>query len=364
MASRKKDTSSMGVGEGTSLATKLQQAWLQSQLPKVPRNRNPSSSSSIFSGTETSKAPNQTNPHPAASTTSKPAFSSPTPKGLVPPTLRSYSIKESNICNDQGSSSPSSDGSSTSRTQGRVGELAESESLTTFIDDMLMEEDMDNTWFMDQESNAYQAMEKSFADLIDEVPVLPPLHTESNMFENNEKGVVATTDEYNKKSSSNDSLDFTRLSEEVLEDRVLNEVTDLLSQQLGQMCLSLESTTSNNKIYMTNTAYYLDPLHTARVTTISNNRPHETTATMSAASMHHLGKSTGGGLQHDLKFAFKTGPEDELVDLLIRCAEAIGQNDVTTASQLVVELRECSSPYGSGAQRMAHYFTDALVRSR
>jgi hypothetical protein len=187
---------------------------------------------------------------------------------------------------------------------------------------MLTEDDIDNTWFMDQESNAYQAIEKSFADLIDEVPVLPPLHTESNMFQNNGNGLVATTDEYNKKSSSNDSLDFARLSEEVLEDRVLNEVTDLLSQQLGQMCFSLESTTSNNKIYMTNTAYYVDPLHTAQVTTISNNRPHETTATMSAAagvaSMHHLRKSTGGGLQHDLKFAFKTGPEHELVDLLIR----------------------------------------------
>jgi hypothetical protein len=184
-----------------------------------------------------------------------------------------------------------------------------------------MEEDIDNTWFMDEESNAYQAMEKSFADLIDEVPVLPPLDAESNMFENKEKGVVSTTDEYKKKSSSNDSLDFTRLSEEVLVDRVLNEVTDLLSQQLGQMCLSLESTTSNNKFYTTNTAYYMDPLHTARTATVSNNRPHETTTTMSAAagaaSMHHRG-STGGGLQHDLKFAFETGPEDELVDLLIR----------------------------------------------
>jgi hypothetical protein len=313
----------MGVGESTPLATKLQQAWLQSLLPKVAGNRNPSSSSCKFSGTETSKAPNQTYPDPAASTTSKPVFSSPTPKGVVPPTLRSYSIKESNICNHQGSSSPLSDGSSTSTTQGRVGEFAESESLTTFLDDMLMEEDIDNTWFMDQESNAYQAMEKSFADLIDEVPVLPPLDAESNMFENKEKGVVATTDEYNKKSSSNDSLDFTRLSEEVLEDRVLNELTDLLSQQLGQMCLSLESTTtSNNKFNMTNTAYYMDPLHTARVATISNNRPHETTTTMSApagaASMHHLGRSTGGGLQHDIKFAFETGPEDELIDLLIR----------------------------------------------
>lgn len=45
----------------------------------------------------------------------------------------------------------------------------------------------------------------------------------------------------------------------------------------------------------------------------------------------------------------------------LRCGEAIGQNDLRKATQIIVELRELSSPNGSGVQRMAHYVTDALV---
>jgi hypothetical protein len=45
-----------------------------------------------------------------------------------------------------------------------------------------------------------------------------------------------------------------------------------------------------------------------------------------------------------------------------RCAEAVKQNDVRKASRIIAELRALTSPSGSGAQRMAHYFTDALVR--
>jgi hypothetical protein len=45
-----------------------------------------------------------------------------------------------------------------------------------------------------------------------------------------------------------------------------------------------------------------------------------------------------------------------------RCAEAVKQNDVRKASTIIAELRALTSPSGSGAQRMAHYFTDALVR--
>jgi len=40
----------------------------------------------------------------------------------------------------------------------------------------------------------------------------------------------------------------------------------------------------------------------------------------------------------------------------------VKQNDVRKASRIIAELRALTSPSGSGAQRMAHYFTDALVR--
>jgi hypothetical protein len=44
-----------------------------------------------------------------------------------------------------------------------------------------------------------------------------------------------------------------------------------------------------------------------------------------------------------------------------RCGEAIEQNDLKVATQIITKLRELSSPNGNGVQRMAHYITNALV---
>jgi hypothetical protein len=46
----------------------------------------------------------------------------------------------------------------------------------------------------------------------------------------------------------------------------------------------------------------------------------------------------------------------------LRCGEAIKQNDLRMATQIITKLRELSSPNGNGVQRMAHYITNALVK--
>jgi hypothetical protein len=50
------------------------------------------------------------------------------------------------------------------------------------------------------------------------------------------------------------------------------------------------------------------------------------------------------------------------VVVYFRCGEAIKQNDLRMATQIITKLRELSSPNGSGVQRMAHYVTNALVK--
>ncbi len=45
-----------------------------------------------------------------------------------------------------------------------------------------------------------------------------------------------------------------------------------------------------------------------------------------------------------------------------RCGEAIKQNDLKVATQIITKLRELSSPNGNGAQRMAHYITNDLEK--
>lgn len=51
----------------------------------------------------------------------------------------------------------------------------------------------------------------------------------------------------------------------------------------------------------------------------------------------------------------------DLTNLLIRCAHAVEQGNFGYANELINELREHSSAYGNGRQRMAHYFVEALV---
>ena len=49
--------------------------------------------------------------------------------------------------------------------------------------------------------------------------------------------------------------------------------------------------------------------------------------------------------------------------ILTRCAQAVEQSDFGRANELINELRQHSSAYGNGSQRMAHYFMEALVGS-
>ncbi|CAL2263978.1 unnamed protein product [Prunus armeniaca] len=53
----------------------------------------------------------------------------------------------------------------------------------------------------------------------------------------------------------------------------------------------------------------------------------------------------------------------ELVDLstlLTQCAQAVASYDQRTASELLKQIRQHSSPYGDANQRLAHYFADGL----
>ncbi|RZC68778.1 hypothetical protein C5167_031941 [Papaver somniferum] len=68
----------------------------------------------------------------------------------------------------------------------------------------------------------------------------------------------------------------------------------------------------------------------------------------------------GGRRSHGKK---QTGKKDLVVDLqtlLIHSAQAVAAGDSRTASELLKQLRQHSSPYGDGSQRVAHYFADGL----
>ncbi|KAG0545413.1 hypothetical protein BDA96_02G359300 [Sorghum bicolor] len=61
--------------------------------------------------------------------------------------------------------------------------------------------------------------------------------------------------------------------------------------------------------------------------------------------------------------AAEEGPETRglrLLSLLLRCAEAVAMDQLTEARELLPEIAELASPFGSSPERVAAYFGDAL----
>ncbi|EEF28636.1 transcription factor, putative [Ricinus communis] len=59
----------------------------------------------------------------------------------------------------------------------------------------------------------------------------------------------------------------------------------------------------------------------------------------------------------------RQGNKGEVVDLstlLAQCAQSVSISDHRTATELLRQIRQHSSPYGDGNQRLAHYFANAL----
>ncbi|MCO5588887.1 hypothetical protein L7F22_042848 [Adiantum nelumboides] len=50
----------------------------------------------------------------------------------------------------------------------------------------------------------------------------------------------------------------------------------------------------------------------------------------------------------------------DLNDMLLQCAYAVGLNDTTAAKAVACKVKQQTSPYGSAAERLAHYFVKAL----
>ncbi|XP_021894499.1 scarecrow-like protein 33 [Carica papaya] len=72
-----------------------------------------------------------------------------------------------------------------------------------------------------------------------------------------------------------------------------------------------------------------------------------------------LTNGSGGGKSRGKKL----GKKKEVVDLrtlLILCAQAVSANDSRTANELLKQIRQHSSSFGDGSQRLAHYFANSL----
>eukprot|EP00250_Pteridium_aquilinum_P016768 c23284_g1_i1 orf=105-2597(+) len=55
------------------------------------------------------------------------------------------------------------------------------------------------------------------------------------------------------------------------------------------------------------------------------------------------------------------GKSIDLKGLLVACAQAVAAHDIRKAHEILQKIRHHASPYGSGEERLAHYFAEGLV---
>jgi hypothetical protein len=214
MAFSNKQSNLVEKGDLSPLTTKLQQAWLQSQLPKVQKIE-----SSPFSFNTSHKVRYQTDAEPLIH---KSLFSR-LPEKKISPLLYSYSTKDS----IQFSSFPNDEPLS-SKTLTNVGDLKFDEksepNTITYFDAILMEEDIDDKLCMALECIVCQTLQKEFANLIGE-DFVPPIDG-TEICGNMEVGAEI--------DSNNKSLDINQLPQELFEDHLVHECGNILGENDSQ----------------------------------------------------------------------------------------------------------------------------------
>jgi hypothetical protein len=295
MAFCNKQSSLVGKEDLSPLATKLQQAWLQSQLFKVQKN-----DPSPFSFSARHKAEDQTDVEPLAH---KLVFSHIIEKHTLPP-LYSHSTKDSLKDYNLHNHGAFSHKASTNVGDGNFGGDSEP-NMMTFLNEILMEEDIDDEPCMQIECTVFQAMENEFADLIREDSLSSTSGNKN--FENNMVHVGGVVG-YNKTQNIEPS-GCTQLYEQLFEDDLVHEYTDMLCQDVSQLnyCNNMDIITTKNPQSTVS-------MHPASNFSTSNRVDEHGGISMATC----LPCGDDKGVQCNVNFAFEFGDEDHLPELLFK----------------------------------------------
>ncbi|KAL5747869.1 hypothetical protein ACOSQ2_025166 [Xanthoceras sorbifolium] len=287
------------------------------------------------------------------------------------------------------------------------GDSPESSDITNdvlkFINEMLMEEDLEGKTCMLQDCLALQAEEKSFYDVLGQKyppssnHVLPCLKqnidnpyenfTQSNSFDSSES---YNTAKYLVDSPESDFLipnlysEFFNESSRGLGENsssVSNEVSLILGPKSSEKDGWYRSSNGSRgrKNHQREDSDYLEEGRSNKHSAISLAEPEESkmfdevllckseddeTESCShregsqSVSSRKLKSSNGGRTSTKRK-----GKKREVVDLwslLTQCAQAVASCDQRTANELLKQIRLHSSAFGDGTQRLAHYFAEGL----
>jgi hypothetical protein len=196
----------------------LQQAWLQSQLPKVQKNE-----LSPFSFNTSHIIRYQTDVEPLIHK----SLSSRLLEKFFPPLLYSYSTKDSIQCSSFPNHEPLSSKTLTNVGDLKFGEKSEP-NMMTYFDAILMEEDIDDKLCMGLECTVYQALQKELANLIGE-DFVPPING-IDICGNMEVGGEIDSNNI----CDNEPLDINQLPQELFEDHFVHKSGNILGENDSQ----------------------------------------------------------------------------------------------------------------------------------
>ncbi|KAL3699772.1 hypothetical protein R1sor_017794 [Riccia sorocarpa] len=363
----------------TPLAAQLQQAWLQTQLPKrnVPKldflSPLPSSPdiSVVRSSSSGHSFGHQSSPAISPDSHSGESWS---PDDSGQGGTAHHRAVRSGIGESSEVSSRSDSGSySAGRSSGNDldaiyhagpgvdsgvvdGDTTMDDPFLSYISDMLMEEDLCEKPCMFVECSAYQAVTRELAELIGD-PAAANNLTYNKGFSHQQQQQQADDPDVNswvdEVLNSHPSRYF---EHEELHSRPLeasSDPTEQCREALGQCAVGGRE---EGEI-----GYGVSGVTDAGV--ISGVRASRDETAVLLEGCTYLDPDTPR-LTPGLDYAQgKSGIDSltELYPLLIRCAEAVAQDDVRQAHQLISRLRQGSGPAGDGGQRMVHYFVEALV---
>ncbi|KAG4123759.1 hypothetical protein ERO13_D11G346100v2 [Gossypium hirsutum] len=266
-----------------------------------------------------------------------------------------------------------------------------SDSILRYINDILMEEDMEDKSCMLQESLDLQAAEKSFYDVLGKKYPPSPEHNSRSFGDNNgdllqnqtQSPNVSSISQSSYNSSSMVSLDgmlespnstlqvpesiwqFNKGVEEA--SKFIPSNVDLFgnfeSYSKGRKFSNRDDVadederTSKQVAVCSETSVRSEMLD--MVLLCSSGKP----PTRFTALRDSLRDGIGRKVQQKGRGKKQSGKKEvvDLRTLLITCAQAVAAGDRNgTSSELLKQIRQHSSPFGDGNQRLAHYLAEAL----
>jgi len=232
------------------------------------------------------------------------------------------------------------------------GDSPESSEITQdvlkFINEMLMEEDLEGKTCMLQDCLALQAAEKSFYDVLGQKYPPSPNHNlpclqqnfdnpDENFTQSNSFVIQSFTES---RESSSSSVSRGRKNHQREDSDYLEE-----GRSNKHSAISLSDQPEESDMF--------DEL------LLCNSEDDEPELSSSKSGSNRKLKSSNGGKSSTKKRGKKRDVVD-LWSLLTQCAQAVASGDQRSANEVLKQIRQHSSAFGDGTQRLAHYFSNGL----